>query len=550
MENTAIQLPDDPKELKGIVFEQRFKIDDLRSKNDEQVKKISKLEADIFVYRRALFGRKTEKRALVDSSQPHLFNEAEAHSDDTPVEKEKITYVRNKKRGKKVSDLGFPPGLPRKEIIHELSPEEQTCSCGKCRRAFSERVHEELDITEPKVIVIVHKHIKYICDDCEQAEKEKEKQDSSYVATSTIVAAPGPKRLLPGTRVSEGTLAFILTAKFCDSLPFYRLEKILTRYNIKILRGLMCNWAIRVFKNLSPFFDLLNQKLLESHLMGVDETRLRVLKVEGEKRIQLCYMWVFYGFGRDGPRDSPVVWYQYAPSRASIVLEEVLDDYQGIIVSDDFEVYTKFTRNNELIHALCNSHARRKFVTAYEMAEKAGEAGQCLDWYGQLYKIEKGLHKADLSPEEIKEHRQEHSKPIMDEMKTWLDERSLSVLPGSPLGKAIGYSLSNWKKLTLFLENGLIPIDNNMTENAIRPFVVGRKNFLFSAVDRGAKASAGLYTLIETAKANGLEPYWYLRLLFARYPNVDSPEEMEKLLPMNLTPEDLRNFEKECNSNS
>jgi transposase len=182
------------------------------------------------------------------------------------------------------------------------------------------------------------------------------------------------------------------------------------------------------------------------------------------------------------------------------------------------------------------------------MADKTGEAAQYLDWYGKLYKIEDNIRKAGLNPEKIREHRQEHSKPIMDEMKAWLDVKSLLILPESPLGKAISYSLSNWEKLILFLDNGLIPIDNNMPENAIRPFVIGRKNWLFNANDRGAEASAGFYTLIETAKANGLDPYWYFRMLFTRYPKCASLEEMEKLLPMNVTPEDLKNFEKECAS--
>ena len=539
MENAATQLPDDPFELKEIVFTQRSKI-------DEQAKRISKLEADIFVYRRELFGRKTEKRVLINFNQENLFNEAEAYSNNTPPEKEKITYERSKKRGKKVSVLGFPPELPRKEVIHELNPEERNCSCGNCRRIISQRTHEELVITEPKVYILVHKYNKYICDPCEHIEKEKEKQDPSYVAKSTIITAPGPKRLLPGSRVNEATLATILIGKFCDGLPFYRLEKIFTRYNVKILRALMCNWAIRVYKNLNPFFDLLKRKLLECPVIGIDETRLRVLEVAGEKQEKLCFMWVFYGYHRDGP----VVWYHYAPSRSSSVLEEVLKDYKGIIVSDDFEGYTKFAKKFGLIHCLCNTHARRGFVKAYEMADKTGEAAQYIDWYGKLYKIEDDIRKAGLTTEKIRDHRQEHSKPIMDEMKARLDVQSLMILPESPLGKAISYSLSNWEKLILFLDNGLIPIDNNMPENAIRPFVIGRKNWLFNAVDRGAEASSGFYTLIETAKANGLDPYWYFRMLFIRYPKCTSLEEMEKLLPMNVTPEDLKNFAKECSSES
>lgn len=535
MGNTVAQLPDDPDELKELVV-------NLQTENNELARKVTKLESENFIYRRELFGHKTEKRALIDTGQPDLFNEAEAYADNSPVEKEKITYVRSKKRGKKVSAIGFPPELPRKEIIHKLKPEEMTCSCGNCLREFSHWEHEELEITEPKIYVLVHKHFKYICDACEQKEKEKQKQDPAYMPISSIITSPGPKRLLPGTRVSESTLAFTFIAKFCDGLPFYRLEKIFTRYNVKILRSIMCNWVIRAYKNLNPFFEGLKQKLLKCPVIGIDETRLRVLEVAGEKRMRDCYMWVYRGLSREGP----VTWFHYAPTRSSTVLEEVLKDYNGIIVSDDFEGYSKFARDTEMVHALCNAHARRKFVLAYEKAGKTGEAKDYLDWYAELYKIEDDIRELKMKPIEITEYRQKHSKPIMNKMKIWLDEKQPDVLPESDLGKAVSYSLSNWEKLIIFLDCGLIPIDNNMTENAIRPFVVGRKNFLFSAVDRGAEASAGFYTLIESAKANGLEPYWYLRLLFTRFPNCGSVEEMEKLLPMNITVEDLKNFEKEC----
>jgi len=538
MGNTVIQLPDNPNELKELVV-------NLQAENSTLLKKVIKLESENFLFRRELFGRKSEKRAIIDSNQVNLFNEIETDSDDTPVEKEKITYVRTKKRGgKKVNEIGFAPELPRKEIEHKLKPDQMLCSCGNCLREFFHREHEELEIIEPKIFVRVHKYYNYICDACEKKEKEKEKLKPSYVAKSIIVAGPKPNRLLQGSKVSENTLAFILAAKFCDGLPFYRLEKILTRYNVKILRSIMCNWAIRGYQNLRPFFGPLKKKLLECPVIGIDETRLRVLEVAGVKRKQNCFMWVFYGYSKDGP----IVLYHYAPSRSSTVLEEFLKDYKGIIVSDDFEGYTKFSREHELIHALSNSHARRKFVTAYEEAGKSGEAKQYLDWYGELYKIEDDIRKSEMTPDEIRKYRQEHSKPIMDKMKSWLDERYGAVLPQGNLGKAISYSYTNWEKLIVFLENGLIPIDNNMTENAIRPFVIGRKNYLFAAVDRGAEASAGFYTLIETAKANGLEAYWYLRLLFNQFPNCSTVEEMESLLPMNLKVEDLGNYKKECAS--
>ena len=528
MENTAVQLPDDPHELKELVVSLQ--------------KKIIKLESENFLYRRELFGRKSEKRSIIESKEQDLFNEIESGSDNTPVEKERITYVRAKKRGKKVNEIGFPPELPRKEIIHKLKPDQMLCSCGKCLREFFHREHEELAITEPKMYVLVHKYFNYICDDCEKKEKEKEKQDSSYIAKSNIITAPGPKRLLPGSRAHESTLAFILTAKFCDGLPFYRMEKILSRYNVKILRNIMCNWAMRGYQNLLPFFEILKQKLFKCPVIGVDETKLRVLEVNGARRNADCFMWVFRGLAREGP----VTWYHYAPTRGSSVLEEILKDYNGIIVSDDWGAYSKFSRDSGMAHVLCNSHARRKFVTAYEKAGRSGEAKDYLDWYAQLYKIEDDIRESDMSPIQITEYRQKYSKPIMVKMKTWLEEKIPVVLPESDLGKAISYSYSNWEKLTIFLDNGLIPIDNNMTENAIRPFVIGRKNYLFSAIDRGAEASAGFYTLIESAKANGLEPYWYLRYLFTRYPNCNSVEEMEKLLPMNVTVEELNKFKKEC----
>jgi hypothetical protein len=235
-----------------------------------------------------------------------------------------------------------------------------------------------------------------------------------------------------------------------------------------------------------------------------------------------------------------IILYDYASSRSGKIAEDLLADYQGYLQTDDYAGYHALGNAPDITHLGCWAHARRKFIEAQKAAPKgkkakAGKADVALSYIGKLYGIERQVK--DASPDRRRQVRQEDSRAVLEQLRVWLDKTLHQVLPKGALGKALGYLDRNWDKLTVYVDDGRLSIDNNTAENAIRPFVIGRKNWLFSDTERGAKASAALYGLIETAKANGLEPYAYLQRVFERLPAAQSVEDVEALLPWNLEAE-------------
>lgn len=278
-------------------------------------------------------------------------------------------------------------------------------------------------------------------------------------------------------------------------------------------------------------------------VIGVDETPVQVLAEPGRENTAKSYMWAFRG----GGMDHPMILFSYSPSRsAKEMLEKHLEGYNGYIQSDGFESYDYAEKMSEWIHVGCWSHTRRKFFEAVKASGGTGLSQSILDRIRNLYAIEDIARKDNLTYEEIKELRQKESKPILDAMKHKLDSEVHNVPPKSFLGKAIRYALNEWSKLIVYIEEGRIPIDNNLLENAIRPFAVGRKNWLFSGSPRGAIASAGFFSLIETAKANGFDAYWYLRYVFERLPYAQTEEDLRALLPMFIETDKFDQFVKDC----
>jgi transposase len=254
-------------------------------------------------------------------------------------------------------------------------------------------------------------------------------------------------------------------------------------------------------------------------------------------------MWVFYG----GAHGQPAIEYQYHPTRAGRVAADYLAGYEGYVQTDGFSGYDFLDAQPGVVHAGCWAHARRKFVDVTKAvggmprsaARKTGSADVAVGFIRKLYAIETQAKAQGLTPEQLRNERQEKAQPILDQFKQWLDHKAQQVPPTSLLGKAVSYTLGQWKRLTVYVEDGLLTPDNNLAENAIRPFVVGRKNWLFSGTPQGAWASATIYSLIETAKANGLEPYRYLRYLFETLPQASTADEHRALLPWHLSPTQL-----------
>ncbi|HHJ19495.1 MAG TPA: IS66 family transposase [Gammaproteobacteria bacterium] len=273
----------------------------------------------------------------------------------------------------------------------------------------------------------------------------------------------------------------------------------------------------------------------------MDETSLQVLQVlqePGRSPTSKSYMWVF----RRGDPEKPVLIYEYHPTRSGDAASAFLRDFQGYVQTDGYKGYDFLDHSKGVRHIGCWAHARRKFmdvIKAQGKNRKAGAGDRALSYIKKLYRLEKYARKNGLSPEEIYSIRQKEAKPILDDFEKWLARKKLQTPPKGLLGKAITYTLNQWHRLKGYVEDGILDIDNNMAENSIRPFVVGRKNWLFSGTPEGAEASALLYSLIETAKANRLEPYAYLRYIFDRLPLATTLEDYEALLPWNLSPERL-----------
>jgi len=517
MISTASTLTDNLDELKEIAH--RFEVENniLR----EQVRHL----------RAKLFGRKTEKHlSIQDSGQALLFDEAEEFSipEDAVSEEIEIKSHRRRKRGRRP----LPADLPRVDVIHDLSEEEKVCACGCIKSRIGEEVSEQLDIIPAKIQVIRNIRYKYVCRRCEGVEADE----------AAVKIAPLPLQLIPKSIATPGLLAHVITAKFVDALPFYRQEGQFSRLGIDLPRSTMCGWAIKVADRSEPLLELLNKEIRSGPLINIDETTLQVMNEPERSNKTKSYMWIFRG----GDPDRPVLVYQYHQSRSGNVVSKYLKGYKGYVQSDGFSGYDFIDYDPEIIHVGCWAHVRRKFVDVLKASGKresikgrTGNAGKAVDYIRRLYAIEKNAKEEGLGYKEIYEERQKYAKPILDEFKGWLDEISYKTPPKGLLGKAISYTLGQWNRLVRYIEDGRLRPDNNLAENAIRPFVVGRKNWLFSGHPNGARASAALYSLIETAKANNLEPYQYLRYLFDKLPHAKSKDDYKALLPNGLAREQL-----------
>lgn len=344
-------------------------------------------------------------------------------------------------------------------------------------------------------------------------------------------------QLIPKAIASGGLMAHILCAKFVDALPFYRQEQQFSRLGADISRATMCRWAMQVAKACLPLRNLLRQEIHSGPLINADETTVQVLKEPGKSANSKSYMWVFRG----GPTGAPSIYFHYHQSRSGDVAAEFLDGYHGVVQTDGYVGYDFLEGKKDVIHLGCLAHARRKFVEAQKArgknATKAGGPDVALKYIKDLYQIERKAKKLNLCAEELLELRQKEATPILDNMHTWLLKKSIHLVPKSLMGKAVSYALNQWERLKAYVDYPYATPDNNLAENAIRPFCVGRRNWLFAGTPSGAAASATIFSLVETAKANNLEPYKYLRYLFEKLPFAATEDDYKKLMPSSLTPD-------------
>lgn len=473
--------------------------------------RLRELYEQIILMRRRMFGTSSES-----AGQFHLFDEAEVLA-ATSIEAQDVAPLPapvaapKPARGKRSP---LPPELERVEIIHDVPESERTCDCGTPMVVINRVISEQLDIVPMQVRVLQHVRLVYGCKASEHAP----------------VTAKLPPQPLPKSNASPSLLAMLLTTKYVDGLPLARFEKVLARHDVTVPRQTLARWVIGASATLQPLHNLMRDVLFDAPFIHMDETVVQVLKEKGKSPDSQSYMWVQTG----GPPEKPVVIYDYDPSRSGEVPSRLLQGYQGYLMTDGYEGYNKLAKTEGIEHLVCWAHVRRKFVEAVKVQPKgsSGHADQAVAMIGKLYGIERE-HK-DSTDDVRYAARQEKSTPVLNELHEWMEKMLPKVPPKSALGGALSYMRNYWGKLVRFTERGDLPIDNNRCENAIRPFVVGRKAWLFSDTPAGASASAIIYSLVETAKANGVEPYTWLRHVLELLPAAQTADEMDKLLPWNF----------------
>jgi len=476
----------------------------------EQQKLLKLMEEQLRLAKQQRFGSSSEKQAF----QVDFFDEAELEVALSEIEAQLPEESPPRKPRKKRE--GFSDKLPRVRVDLLLSDEEKS---GASHTFFS-KVKEELDLIPAKAQVIEYWQEKAVFDGQDGEQSIKAAERSAHPLGKCIA--------------SVQLLAYILVAKYADALPLYRLEKILKRYGGNISRTTMANWIIRLDDVFKPLINLLREHQMDGDYLQADETRLQVLKEDGRPATSDKWMWVVRG----GPPDQAAVLFEYDVSRGEDVPVRLLDGFEGVLQADGYSGYNKVCRDNPITRIGCWDHARRKFVDASKAAptkkkgNKVSKADVAIGKIRKLYVIEDRIK--DFAPEQKTIQRQQLSRPLLDDLKDWLQTNSRRVPKNSLTWTAIHYTLNQWDLLVGYCQDGRLHISNALAENAIRPFAVGRRNWLFADTPRGARASATVYSLIETAKANNLEPYDYLHHVLKHIAAADTLEKLEALLPWNV----------------
>lgn len=476
------------------------------------------LKERVKAFLRQLFAARSEARGT--EQKDLFFNEAEVEAPTTAAEPAQEDGVEvaghtRKQRGRKPLDAA----LSREVVRHELAPSQRICPHdGSTLVEIGAEISEQLDIIPQQVRVIQHHRIKYACPCCDEG----------------IKVTPAPARIIDRGLLTESALAWIVTAKYQDGLPLYRQAALLRRFGGDLSRNTLAASIVRIGQAVQPIINLLRDVLLEAPLVHGDETVLQVLKEPGRPAQSRSYLWA--QISGSGP---PVRLFGYAPGRAT---SHAATLYAGMargaaLMTDGYEAYSAIAAAHGLVHLGCWAHCRRYFIRAEDALPKTARtadqpATQFIAAIGKLYAAE--ARAKDRSVVWRQRLRARYSVPVLRHIEQLLLTHLHAVAPASELGKALTYLSGQWPKLTRYIENGAWPIDNNPCENAIRPFVIGRKGWLFADTVGGATASANLYSLIETCKANAVEPYPYLINLFRSLPLARTVEDYEALLPWNM----------------
>lgn len=467
--------------------------------------KIAALNFEVARLKRWRFGTSSES---LDTQAP-LFDALMA---DTRLEDEAArgdagkAPAKDRTAGRRPVRAALPQSLPRVEHHHELT--DTLCPCGAALERIGEDVSEQLDCVPAQFFV--HRHIrgKYACRCCQ-----------------SVRAAALPAQIIDKGLPAPGLLAQVVVAKHDDHLPLYRQQEIYARSGVHIARSSMAQWVGICGARLAPLADALRQFILEHSVIHADETPVALL-APGRGKTHRAYVWVYRTTDFVHQR---AVWFDFCTSRAAEHPRRVLAGYRGTLVTDDYKGYDQIHARADIVEAGCMAHARRRLFEAHEL-NGSQIAGQAVEMIAKLYLIERDIKGLDTQGR--LQARQQHAKPIAEELHRWLSEQRQRLASADATAKAIDYSLRRWSALTRYLDDGEVPIDQNAVENAIRPLALGRRNWLFVGSQAAGQRAANVLSLIESAKLGGHDPWAYLKDVFTRLPTLLN-RDLHTLLPHN-----------------
>ncbi len=491
----------------------------LKARVSELERLVKYYEEQFRISKNRQYGASSEKSEY-DFAQLSIFNEAELFDDSNVPEPELIEIEKHYRKRTRLTTDKLPEDLPVEVVEHDLPESEQVCpECGGQLHVMGRDIRRELVIIPAQVKIREHIRKVYTCRECEKDE---------YGAP--IVKSQANEPVIKGSFASPEAIAHIMTQKFVMGSPLYRQEQELKQNGIMLSRQTMSNWLIRASEDwLEPIYDMLHEILCNHGVLHADETTLQVLREPGKTAQSKSYMWLYR---TSGDALHPIVLYDYQPDRRSKRPAEFLKNFKGYLHTDGYDGYHSL--HSEITIVGCWAHVRRKFDEALKaLPERDREGSNALRgkrYCDRLFELEREF--ASLASDERYLKRLEQSKPVLDEFYSWAV--SLKAVPKTGIGTAAHYALSQRKYLERYLLDGRLEISNNRAERSIKPFVIDRKNFLFANTPRGAKASAVMFSLIETAKENRLNPFEYLVYIFNNAPNRNirnDPDALQSLMP-------------------
>ena len=548
------------KELLTRTINQEFsvlvdKVKRLENKLLDKDETIEHLREQVRYLQSMLFGRKSEKKIYQPESvsgqlelnfdDPESMGK-ESKAEDTTEEEPETVEVKGhtrRKRNKALSD-----DLPVIEEVIDIPESEKICRCGGTMQVIGRETSDHLEYFPSRKFIIRYVYLKYACKHCEGTATEG--------ISPTVIKAETREQLIPKSFATPSLLAYLVTSKFNDSLPLYRLSKMLERDGVRLGRATMSNWMLRIAPMMKPIIEIFKENLLKSPVIHFDETYFQVNREPGKAASTKSYMWVMCS-GKGSP---PTIIYNYSPRREQSVFCNLIQDYRGFLMTDGYSAYNITDKaGSGIVHLNCMAHARRKFSDVLKSLEKRcikqddtrmAISTEAIKLIAKLYATEKKIREKEeegcpMTAEEIACFRQEKSKPVMLEIKNKLEEWKKKVTPKSSTGIAVNYFLNHYEQLSRYITDGRLPIDNNLAENNIRPFTLGRKNWLFNDTVKGAETSAIFYSIIRTAVANGLEPYWYMRYLLDNLIKLKSKEDFYAFIPQIVSEKQLKEYKEQ-----